>query len=152
MCMSNPDLALQAAQEKKSRILAAARMAASKELLAVKRQLLDELFTMFKDRLNSLPDHEYRAIMASLMKKAVIYGDEQVQPGRDEHRIDNNLINEVNGALGTKGKLVLSPHRADCDKGFVLVKGNVRTNVSVDVLVEQIRTDIENKLAAKLFG
>jgi vacuolar-type H+-ATPase subunit E/Vma4 len=145
------ELAVQAGQEKKSRILATARMANAKELLAVKQQLLDELFKAFRDRLNSLPDNEYRDLMAGLMKKAVMHGDEEVLLGRDEHRIDQKLVSEVNSSLGPKGGLKLSAHRADCEKGFVLARGNVRTNVSVAVLIEQARTGIENKLAARLF-
>jgi len=113
--------------------------------------LLDDLFKAFRDRLNSLPENEYRALMAGLMKKAVMHGDEEVLVGRDEQRIDQKLVNEVNSSLGPKGGLKLSDRRADCEKGFVLARGNVRTNVSVAVLIEQARTEIENKLAAGLF-
>ncbi|HSV27116.1 MAG TPA: V-type ATP synthase subunit E [Sedimentisphaerales bacterium] len=145
------ELAMKAGEEKKARILAAARMAASREMLAEKRQLMDELFDAFRKRLDSIPDHEYRALMADLMKKAVLHGDEEVLVGRDEHRIDQGLVNEVNSSLGDKGRLKFSSKRANCDKGFVLARGDVRTNVSVAVLIEQARTEIENKLAARLF-
>ena len=145
------ELAAKAGEEKRARILAAARMAASREMLAEKRKLMDDLFDAFRNRLDSLPDHEYRALMADLMKKAVLHGDEEVLIGRHENRIDQGLVDKVNSSLGDKGRLKFSSERADCDKGFILARGNVRTNVSVAVLIEQARTEIENKLAARLF-
>jgi len=145
-------LSAEAAQEKKSRIMAAARMANARDTLAAKQELMGELYGVCRERLNSLPDNEYRSLMADLMKKAVVHGDEEVMPGRNEHRIDQQLVSEVNAALGSKGNLRLSGSRDDIDNGFVLVRGNIRTNVSVSVLLERVHDEIENRLAAMLFG
>ncbi|GAF98265.1 unnamed protein product, partial [marine sediment metagenome] len=53
-------LAQKAAEDKKSHLLAAARMEIAKEFLAEKRKILDEIFTQAQTQLQNLPDEEYR--------------------------------------------------------------------------------------------
>ncbi|MCK4885816.1 MAG: hypothetical protein KAS96_00445, partial [Planctomycetes bacterium] len=69
-------LAAKAAQEKKSRMLAAARMDIAKEFLAEKRRILDEVFVQARHKLQNLPDEDYRKLMTKLILEAVETGDE----------------------------------------------------------------------------
>lgn len=142
------------AQDKIERMKAQGRMQAKKEMLTQKARLLDEIFTEVRSRIHSLDEHAYKELMSNLMIKAVETGDEEVLIGRDENRIDQGLIKQVNRKLvnGFKGNLVLADERADIEAGFLLRRGKVQVNVSTDVLVSMLRDKMESEIAGILFG
>src|SRR3989339_1072236 len=143
-------LAHKQAQDEKDHILAAARMAGAKELLTEKRKVLNEMFAKAKEKLTALDDGSYKELMAKLMTQASESGDEEVLVGANEKRIDAELVNQVNSKLGS-GKLTLSNEKINTPAGFILRKGRVRTNMTLDVLIEQAREKLEVKLAKELF-
>lgn len=147
-------LAEQAAQDKTDRMLAGARMQLAKEHLAAKSEILNEVFDKAKEQVRNLPEGEYNDLMGRLMAEAVDTGDEEVVVGKDEKRIDLNFVKQVNRNLGPgfKGNLRLSNETAKITGGFILKRGNIKTNVSVDVLVDGIRGEIEMELAEELFS
>jgi V/A-type H+-transporting ATPase subunit E len=141
-----------AAADERSQRLAVARMEASKDYATAKASLLDEVFFQAREKVEKLPDAEYRELMAKLMVTAVETGDEKVMPGKSEARIDGKLIADVNARLKDKGKLTLADEKQHFANGFLLLRGKVRTNVSVDVLVGQARKDLEIEVAKDLFS
>jgi V/A-type H+-transporting ATPase subunit E len=141
-----------AAADERSQRLAVARMEASKDYATAKASLLDEVFVQAREKVEKLPDAEYRELMAKLMVTAVETGDEKVMPGKSEARIDGKLIADVNARLKDKGKLTLADEKQHFANGFLLLRGKVRTNVSVDVLVGQARKDLEIEVAKDLFS
>jgi vacuolar-type H+-ATPase subunit E/Vma4 len=104
--------------------------------------------------LGDLPDKEYRALCTKLMLDAVETGDEEVVIDKNEKRIDQEFIKQVNRELGPgyKGNLKLSDERQDLGAGFILKRGNIKTNVSIDVLLDQARKELEIELAKELFS
>lgn len=147
-------LADEQAKEAKSRMLAAARMDIKKEYVQAKARLLDEVFAKAIERVNSLPDKEYQQLISTLMLKAVETGDEEVMVGKNESRIDHNVIKNVNRQLGPgfKGNLQLAGDKAEIDGGFILRRGKIQINVSTEVLVAQARNELEIELANQLFA
>ena len=147
------ELAKEAAAEKISRMLANARMELRKELLAVKQEILSEVFEKAKSRLVGSSDDEYRKLIVALLTKAVETGSETVIVGKDEKLINNSFIKQFNRSLGPgfKGNLLLDNETANICGGFILRRGKVQTNVSIDVLVDQIYEDIGPEIAAELF-
>jgi V/A-type H+-transporting ATPase subunit E len=143
-----------AAEDKRSRMLAAARMDNARALLAAKGELLNEVFKRAEQRIVQMPDDAYRALMVKLMVQAVQTGDEEVIVGKDERRINDDLIKQVNRQLGAgfRGNLRLSDKRADIKGGFILSRGKVRMNGSVEVLIDRLREAMETELAAELFA
>jgi vacuolar-type H+-ATPase subunit E/Vma4 len=129
-------------------------MEAAKEYAAAKASLLNEVFTQARQKIEKLPDGEYHELMAKLMAAAVETGDEKVVPGRNDPRIDAKLVADVNARLKDKdkGKLTLSDEKHNFGNGFLLQRGKVRTNVSVDVLVGQARKDLEIEVARDLLS
>lgn len=147
-------LAQAAAEDKKARMLAAARMDNRKQYLAAQVELLDEVFEKAIERIQSLPEEDYQAFMAALMANAVETGDEKILVGKKETRINDRVIKAVNRQLGPgfKGNLELASDRADIRGGFILQRGNIRINASTEVLVGQIRQELETELAQLLFS
>ena len=147
-------LAQKAGQEKKAHLLAAARMDIAKEYLAEKRKILDEVFARAQTQLQNLPDEEYLKVCTRLMLEAVETGDEEVIVDKNEKRIDQKFIEQVNQKLGSsrKGNLSLSSEKQNLGAGFILRRGRIKNNVSLEVLLTQARKELEIELAKKLFG
>ncbi|MFQ6035672.1 MAG: V-type ATP synthase subunit E [Sedimentisphaerales bacterium] len=150
-------LAQNAAKTKQLHLLSAARMEIAKELLTEKRKILDEVFARAREQLLNLPDKEYRQLMTDLMLKAVETGDEEVIVDKNEGRIDQDLINQVNEQLRENLKfqssnLKLSDQRQDLGGGFILRRGKIKNNVSFEVLLAQARRELEIELAKELFS
>ncbi len=147
-------LAHQAAEDRRSRLLAAARMNLRKKVLAAKNELLREVFDKARHRINSMEDGQYLELMGRLLRQSVVTGDEEVVIGKNETRINYEFLKQVNKKLGPgyKGNLRLAAERADIDGGFILRRGKVQVNCSTVVLLEQIRQTIEIDLAQKLFA
>ena len=147
-------LAVKAAEEKKSRMLAAVRMDMAKELLKEKKQILDSVFENAKEKLKSLADEEYQMLMRKLILEAVETGDEEVIADANDNRIDQKFIKNINRELGPgfKGNLRLSEQKEAIGAGFILRRGNIMNNASLDVLVSQTRKDMEIELAKELFA
>lgn len=145
-------LAQKSGEERKMRLLAAARMEIAKDFLGEKRKILDEVFEQAKIQFTNLPDEEYRNVMAQLMKKATESGDEEVIIDKKEKRINDELINQVNQQLGNKGNLKLSKEKGNLGAGFILKRGKIKNNVSLQVLLEQARKELEIELAKELFS
>jgi V/A-type H+-transporting ATPase subunit E len=147
-------LAEQAGKDKKSHLLAAARMQIAKDFLAEKNKILDEVFDQARRKLQDLSDDEYRALVTRFILAAVETGDEEVIVDNNETRIDHEFIKQVNRQLGPgyKGNLRLSNERQDLGSGFILKRGKIKTNVSLEVLLSQARKELEIELAKGLFA
>ncbi len=147
-------LAQKAAEDKKLHLLAAARMDIAKEFLAEKRKILDEIFELARQQMQNLSDDEYRKFMTRLMLEAVETGDEEVIVDKNEMRIDQKFIKDINRQLGPsyKGNLRLSEQRQNLGGGFILRRGKIKNNVSLEVLLAQAHKELEIELAKELFG
>lgn len=142
-----------AGQDKQARMLAAARMQNARHLLETKGQILDDVFTRVKNRIEQMPDNEYLKLIKHLLQKTVQTGQEQVIVGKNETRIHQAFLEKLNAELNwqAKGGLKLSPIREDIRGGFILSSGKVRINASTDVIVSQLRGMMDMEFAAQLF-
>jgi len=147
-------LAEKLGKEKKLHLLAAARMNIAKEHLADKSKILDEVFEQARQQLLKLSDDQYKTLCTNLMLEAVETGDEEVIIDTNEKRIDDKFIRQINHKLGPerKGNLKLSNQKQQIGAGFILKRGKIKNNVSLDVLLARARKDLEIDLAKDLFS
>lgn len=147
-------LAEKLGKDKKLHLLAAARMDIAREFLAAKNRILDEVFTQARRQLQNLPDGQYRELITNLMLEAVETGDEEVIVDNNETRIDEEFIDRINQKLAPdrKGNLRLADERQQLGAGFILRRGKIKNNVSLDVLLARARKDLEIELAKELFS
>ena len=146
-------LAQKAARDRKLQLLASARMDIAMEFLAEKRKMLDEVFKQARGQLLNLSDDDYRRLCSKLMHAAVETGDEEVIIDKNEKRIDQEFIKQINRELGPgyKGNLRLSDERHNIGAGFILRRGKIKNNVSLEVLLDRARKNLEIELAKELF-
>lgn len=147
-------LAADAAEDKKLRMMATARMAAAKGKLTAKISVMDEVFAKAGDDVVKLDDKQYCELMSSIMCKIVETGDEKVVVGKNETRIDDEFVKQINRKLGNgfKGNLRLASDKCDAQNGFVLKRGSVSTNATVEVLLRQAKEILETEISSELFG
>jgi len=147
-------LAQKKTEETEAHLLSAARMQIAKQLLAEKRQILDKVFEQAAGQMKQLPDNEYTKLISKLLTEAVQTGDEEVIVDTNEKRIDQNFIQQMNAKLepNIKGNLRLSEERQDIGAGFILRRGKIKANASLDVLLNQARKDLEARLAGLLLA
>ena len=139
-------------EEAKSRVLATARMDISKQNLQTRKKLVDEVFDKAAEAIKNMSDGDYVQLMEKLVIASVETGDEQIVVGKNESRLGAEFLNSVNSKLGDKGGLSIAQDKADIQAGFILRRGKVRINVSLEVLLGQVREELETELANELFN
>ncbi|MHC5075350.1 MAG: V-type ATP synthase subunit E, partial [Planctomycetota bacterium] len=129
------ELAEKAAKDKKEHMLSATRMDIAKQKLAEKRNILNEVFVQAREKFKEMSNQEYVEIISKLMLWVVETGDEEIITDPKESGINYKLIKEINRQLGTgyKGNLKLSDEKENIEAGFILRRGNIKNNVSLDV-------------------
>lgn len=127
-----------------------AELDAAKVDLGVRQRLIGETFDGALRMLTELPKDKYLAFAQTLMKKAVDSGNEVVLVGQNEKYIDGAWLESYNAANGTH--LSLSAERLPLTGGFVLRKENVDTNCSWDMLIRDIRPELEADVVKRLFS
>lgn len=143
-------LAQKAGDNARQQVLSAARMELAKEYLAEKAKILDEVFAEAQQQLKKLADTEYRNLVVKLMADAVETGVEEVIIDVNEKRINQSLIDEVNSIK--KSNLKLAGVREVIGGGFILKKGQIKNNCSLNVLLSRARSELEIGLARQLFA
>jgi len=115
--------ALQTANQKAERLIAAAQLEGKKTMLAAKQALIDSAFTSAVNRLASLEENEYKKLISSMSEN--IKGEVLLLP-RDKEK-------------GTGG-------------GFIVKDGKVEYNFSFEVLAKRAKESLESKIVSVLFG
>ena len=122
---------------------------AEKVDLGVKQRLIGEAFDSALRLLSELPRDKYLSFVETLMKTAVVKGDEVLFVGKDERHIDDAWLGSYNESHQTR--VSLDRGRLPISGGFVLKDGKIDINCSWDMLIENIRSDIESEVVKRLF-
>ncbi len=141
-----------AMSESRERILAGARMAASRQETETKRALLNKVIEKTAEKIKAMNDAEYLGLMESLIVASVKTGSEELVIGKNEKRMNDDFVRRVNQKLGEKGKLQMADEKVDIEAGFILRQGKRRINASLDVMLKVAAQELEGKLSEILFG
>ncbi len=145
------------AEAAKERLIKAARLDARKKELEVKQEIINEAFSRALQKLMNLPEREYLGFLAGMAADLARTGSEEIILGkRDRERLDTEeLTAEINRRLsekGVKGNVTLSGQEADIAGGFILRRGNVEINCSLETLVKTRRGELEAEVIGILFS
>lgn len=144
--------ARQRADEERNRIITLARLAARRELLNEKQELIDRVFDETRKSILGMDAGEYRKLMRGFLEANADTGNEEVIIDANESRIDQAFLDEVSRSLGRGSGLKLSSERRPIGGGFFLREGNVETNCTLDTILRDARERVETDVAAILFG
>jgi V/A-type H+-transporting ATPase subunit E len=149
------DKAGKAAEEKKRRILSMAQLENRKALLQAKQQIIDEVFEKAKAQLEKMPDENYCGLIADMLMKSAITGNEEVLISEhDKNRITQDFLAKVNEnlkGLGKQGNLRISETPGRMIGGFILKSEDLEVNNTFDSLINMEREELETEIAKILF-
>lgn len=144
-----------AAGEIRRKELSTAGVEARLMALTAKQEVLGGVFDAALDRLEQMPDTEYRQLLADLAVNAAQTGDERVQVSeRDAARLGGEWLEAVNSRLtakGLRGNLQYAERRASIRGGLILQGTNVEVNCSFERTLASLRDQLEPEVAALLF-
>ncbi len=145
----------QEAKLKERKIITEAVLNSKKNILSEKQTIIANIFSEVLNRIVGLEDERYLSLLEKLILDNVEVGDEIVYIGNQERQLVNqkfiNTINEKLKSQGKKGNLELSEKRVPIMGGVILGTGEIRKNVSLEVILEKIKDEIETELNQFLF-
>ena len=131
------------------------RLDSRKNILAVKRKVINEVFDKVRTALDTLDESRYEALVTKIVVNGSETGTEKLQvPEKDIKRYKDGLLNKLNTALkeaGKIGELTLDETPAAFKSGVMLVGEMSDINGSFDVLIDDAREKYEREVAEMLF-
>ncbi len=147
--------ARQEAEGRKERMVTDARLASRKSVLVEKQAILDDVFNTAMDAFLESGEEFREALLQALLNSVETGEETLVLPELDRDAWGTKLVDELNrelSARGRKGTIQL----ADADQGFaagVILRGRgVELNLSADLMMRQIREQLEERVSHQLFG
>lgn len=138
-----------AAEEEARTRLAGARLRGRDRMLAERRELIDRVLRTTVERISSLPDEEYAALLARGVAR-MARGDERVAPGRlDADRLRETLPAALRAAGSTA---IVGDVESSLDHGVQLEGVRMRVVISPTTIVESRRAELESLANDALFG
>lgn len=129
----------------------AAQSLARRELLACRSELLDRAERLAAEKIKSMPDEEYFALILRLIAKCSRPSEGEVRfSAADLKRLPEDFAEKLNGFGAFR--LKISPEPADIDGGFLISFGDITENCSISAVMEAERDSARDAAAAVLFA
>lgn len=139
--------------------LSSARLEARKRILGEKDLIVREVYAAVKDRILALPDGAYLDFLGNLVVRHGGAGDGKVMLcARDRDRLGEKLprweedISRLMKEEGGSGSISVSEETRDIEGGLVLSRGRIEVNLSLDVILSEVKYSLERDVIRILFG
>ena len=140
-----------AAAEREERLAGTAQMEARKAALAAKQEMVEKAYDLALQKLCSLPEEKYTAVLAELLVRASSTGKEEVIfPGAARRKVGKAAVEKANQEGGKN--LTLSGETRSIPGGFILRSGSVEVNCAFDTLVRLQKAETAGDVVKKLFA
>ena len=130
-----------------------AELEARKNLLAERRQVIDEVFAAAYEKMCAMDDATRTAICKRMLLQEAD-GGESIKAAKADRALIEALLPEVNGALAAAGKAPIQAEIQDAEVayGFVLVGDGYEKDCSFAAILRDARAQEETKVAGILFN
>lgn len=128
-----------------------ARMESKKGVLALKQQMVSEVFDKAFDMIVDLPQEQYVAFLAKLAARASVTGDEEIILNARDKAAGGEKVAAAANALRPGSALTLSAETGSFAGGLILRRGSVEANCTAELLVELCRGEMSSEIAKLLF-
>ena len=146
----------QEASLKKSKILTEANLEARKTILLEKQKIMEDVFGNASESILKLDDKKYHNFIKKLILDNIEKGDETIFIGSpDKNRISKDFIQDINKELKAKGKndeLKISTSYLPIKGGVIIGSGKIRKNISLELLLKNVREESEMQMSKILFN
>ncbi len=141
-----------AAAEREGRLASVDQLECRKAVLAAKQEVIELAFRRAKEKLLSLPQDRYVALLAGLAVKASSTGKEKlIFSQADRARVGKAVVVAANAKIGPTAALTLAEETRPMDGGFILSGGTVEVNCTFDTLIRLQRGALAGQVAKVLF-
>lgn len=131
-----------------SRAKVVAELDAKKLILDEKKYLTGECFALAEKKILALPDAEYKKFILALIKKYAENGDVVTLCGRGKKLISADDVSKA--AAQAKIKLSIAKTAGKFSGGVVLTNGGVDKNLTLDMQIKELVTELESKVITAL--
>ena len=121
-----------------------------KQLLGMRRELIDEVFDGVAGSLRKILGRKYPELISAMLRSAAEDGDVLVISANDADVITDEFVKKTAKAMGIK--LSLDPSFGDFAGGIVLRSSGYDKNLTIEVETETLREEMETKVAELLFA
>lgn len=141
-----------AAEERMERLAGVAMLDSRKLELSVKQEILNHVFDIALERLNTLEEEEYVALLAKLAAKASYNGNEEILLSKEDRaRAGEKIVRKANGLIPGGGSLTLAEDTRTIKGGLILRDGDIETNCTFESLIRLLKSEKSTELAGILF-
>ncbi len=131
-------------REKERRILNR-RLDRRKNLLQARQKWMNEAFSTAYRNLIDQPPEDYKTLVITLIERVSVSKDEEVVFGtKGNDALIDGIVKTLNSEKSSK--FTRAKKRGEFPWGFVLRKGKVEINMSIDSLFKYKRTDLEQEV------
>ncbi len=126
-----------------------------KQLLGAKQVMMEKAKALAMQKLAALPDDQYVSLLKQCLIDCAVSGAGGIIISRNEKRIGQPFIDDVNRALKAKngtGDISLLNEKRDFEGGFIYVDGGLEIDMSLEALLSEAWQRCETQVAAVLFG
>jgi V/A-type H+-transporting ATPase subunit E len=139
------------AQLLKSRRVSVAELEVRKIRLGEKQALILKCFEKALDRLANMDREKYINFLFNKILALEVEGGELLLNSRDKESLGEDLVKRVNQSSGRE-QLTLSSDTIEGSGGFVLRKGSVEINSTLETMVNGVKEVVNPDVVTKLFG
>lgn len=141
-----------AAEERMERLAGAALLDSRKLELSAKQEMLNRSFDTALERLMSLPENEYAALLARLAAKASRNGKEEILLSEeDQSRVGEKIVQEANRLIPGGGSFSLAKDTPQIKGGLILRDEDIEINCTFESLIRRLKSELATELAGVLF-
>jgi len=141
------------AEEEERRLIVNERLELRKQLLEKKREILDELYEQAKREMEKLGDEDYLDLMKDMILGSAISGNEEIVVAKKQSKLYGDAFLDALNKGNKLGKgFTLAEDPGDFSWGVVLREGRRTVDLTLRVLMEQLRERIESEIAPMLFS
>ncbi len=140
------------ALEEKRRLIVNEELELRKQLLRKKREILDELYEQAKDEMEKLGEEDYLDLMKEMILRGAISGNEEIVVAKEQRNLYGDAFFKTLNGKNKLGKgFKLAEDAGDFSWGVILREGQRTVDLTLGVLVEQLRERIESEIAPIIF-
>lgn len=121
-----------------------------KMLLEKKQEIIKSCFDRAVDKIVSMEKEEYISFIAGLVEQTGETEGSLILNDADREKIGRDLIRHLNEYIDG-GNFVMHDKTKSIRGGFILVKGPVSINCTIENLVDEAREELTGKAAEQLF-
>ena len=139
------------AKSKKERVISAAKLKVRNNKLAVKQEIIDEVFEKSIDKLTKLSKEEFLNFVRNTISSMNLSGKQNLILNKQGLEFVNaSFIEELNSKVNAE--ITLSETVGNFKGGFILENNGIEINSTYEALVSSLRDELEFEVAKVLFN